>query len=152
MVLLRATRIALRPLIPLIIVSLGMTSVACKEEQGGQGGIEVKDLSFSGNNAVSTKQLRGVISTTESPRVPWGPREYFSREEFEADLKRVVAYYRDRGYPDVRVKSFDVRLSDDQKSVRLKIDIEEGEPIRVERVELTGLDPIPEDHRRNLPG
>ena len=147
MVLLRATRIALRPLIPLIIVSLGMTSVACKEEQGG---IEVKDLSFSGNNAVSTKQLRGVISTTESPKVPWGPREYFSREEFEADLKRVVAYYRDRGYPDVRVKSFDVRLSDDQKSVRLKIDIEEGEPIRVERVELTGLDPIPEDHRRNL--
>ena len=91
-----------------------------------------------------------MISTTESPKVPWGPREYFSREEFEADLKRVVAYYRDRGYPDVRVKSFDARLSDDQKSVRLRIDIEEGEPIRVERVELTGLDPIPEDHRRNL--
>ena len=91
-----------------------------------------------------------MISTTESPKVPWGPREYFSREEFEADLKRIVAYYRDRGYPDARVKSFDVRLSDDQKSVRLKIDIEEGEPIRVERVVLNGLDPIPEDHRRNL--
>ena len=47
MVLLRATRIALRPLIPLIpliVVSLGMTSVACKEEQGG---VEVKDLSFT---------------------------------------------------------------------------------------------------------
>ena len=75
MVLLRATRIALRPLIPLIpliIVSLGMTSIACKEEQGG---IEVKDLSFSGNTAVSSKQLQSVISTTESPRVPWGPRE-----------------------------------------------------------------------------
>ncbi len=37
--------------------------------------------------------------------MPWGPREYFSREEFEADLKRVVAFYRDRGYPDARVRS-----------------------------------------------
>lgn len=153
MVLLRATRIALRPLIPLIIVSLGLTSVACKEEQGG---VEVKDLSFTGNSAVSTKQLRSVISTTETPnlplgtRLPWAPRQYFSREEFEADLKRIVAYYRDRGYPDARIKSFDARLSDDQKSVRLRIDVEEGEPLRVERVELTGLDPIPEDHRRNL--
>jgi outer membrane protein assembly factor BamA len=165
MVLLRATRIALRPLrpptpmsrwiplarqiplIPLIIVALAMTSVACREEQGG---VQVKDLSFTGNSAVSTQQLRSVISTTETPFLPWAPRQYFSREEFEADLKRVVAFYRDRGFPEARVKSFDARLSDDQNSVSVRIDIEEGQPILVERVELTGLDPIPEAHRREL--
>ena len=124
-----------------------LTVAACKEEQAG---VQVKDLSFTGNTAVTTAQLKSVLATVESPKLPWGPREYFSREEFEADLKRVVAFYRDRGYPDARVRSFDVRLSDDQKSVRLKIDIEEGEPIRVERVVITGLDPIPEEHRREL--
>ena len=137
--LLRATRFA-----PLLLL---VTLVACKEDQTG---VQVKDLSFTGNTAVTTAQLKSVLATAASPRLPWGPREYFSREEFEADLKRIVAYYRDRGYPDARVRSFDVRLSDDQKSVRLKIDIEEGEPIRVERVVLLGLEPIPEDHRRQL--
>ena len=50
----------------------------------------------------------------------------------------------------MRVRSFDARLSDDQKSVRLKVDIEEGEPIRVERVVFAGLEPLPEEHRREL--
>jgi outer membrane protein assembly complex protein YaeT len=139
MSLFRATRFA-----PLLLL---VTLAACKEDQTG---VEVKELSFTGNTAASTDQLKSVLATTASPRLPWGPREYFSREEFEADLKRVVAYYRDRGYPDARVRSFDVRLSDDQKSVRLKIDIEEGEPVRVERVVLLGLEPIPEAHRREL--
>ncbi len=121
--------------------------VACKEELGG---VQVKDLSFSGNRAVTTAQLKSVLATAESAWLPWGIKEYFTREEFEADLKRIVAYYRDRGYPDVRVRSFDARLSDDQKSVRLKVDIEEGEPIRVERVVFVGLEPLPEEHRREL--
>ena len=140
MPVLRATRIALLPL-------LLVTIVACKEDQTG---IEVKDLSFSGNKAVPTAQLKSVLATAESARLPWGAKEYFTREEFEADLKRIVAYYHDRGYPDARVRSFDVQLSSDQKSVRLQIDIDEGEPIRVERIVLTGLDPIPEEHRHDL--
>lgn len=135
----RATRYA--PLLLVVIL------VACKEDQVG---VEVKDLSFTGNAAASTNQLKSVLATAESATLPWGTKEYFSREEFEADLKRVVAFYRDRGYPDARVRSFDARLSDDQKSVRLRIDVEEGEPIRVERVVLTGLDPIPDEHRRDL--
>jgi outer membrane protein insertion porin family/translocation and assembly module TamA len=135
-----APRFALLPL-------LLLTVAACKEDQAG---VQVKDLSFTGNTAVTTAQLKSVLATAESPKLPWGPREYFRREEFEADLKRVVAFYRDRGYPDARVRSFDVRLSDDQKSVRLTVDIEEGEPIRVERVVITGLDPIPEEHRQEL--
>jgi outer membrane protein assembly complex protein YaeT len=135
----RATRYA-----PLLLVVL---LVACKEDQAG---VVVKDLSFTGNAAASTNQLKSVLATAESAKLPWGVKQYFSREEFEADLKRVVAFYRDRGYPDARVRSFDARLSEDQKSVRLRIDIEEGEPIRVERVVITGLDPIPDEHRRDL--
>jgi len=137
---LAATRFAL---LPLVLV----TCVACKEDQAG---VEVKDLSFSGNTAVSSDQLKSVLATVESAKLPWGTKEYFSREEFEADLKRIVAFYKDRGYPEARVRSFDARLSDDQKSVRLKIVIEEGEPVLVERVVLTGLEPIPDDHRREL--
>jgi len=137
---LRATWIALLPLALL-------TLTACKEEQTG---VVVKELSFSGNKAITTGQLRSVLATAVSGKLPWLPREYFSREEFDADLKRIEAFYRDRGFPNARVKSFDVRLSDDQKSVRLSIDIEEGEPVVVERVVLDGFDVIPEEHLRTL--
>jgi outer membrane protein insertion porin family/translocation and assembly module TamA len=135
-----ATRFALLPL-------LLLAAAACREDRGG---VEVKDLSFTGNKAVSNDQLKSVLATAESAKLPWGAKEYFSREEFEADLKRMVAFYRDRGYPNARVRSFDARLSDDQQSVRLRIDLDEGEPIRVERVVLTGIDAIPEEHRHDL--
>ncbi len=130
-----------------LVLPVLVTIVACKEDLGG---VEVKDLSFSGNSAVTAEQLKSVLATGESAWLPWGTKAYFTREEFEADLKRIVAYYRDRGYPDVRVRSFDARLSDDQKSVRLKVDLEEGEPIRVERVVFAGLEPLPEAHRHEL--
>jgi len=130
-----------------LLLPILLTIVACKEDLSG---VEVKDLSFSGNKAVTTDQLKSVLATAESAWLPWGAKEYFTREEFEADLKRIVAYYRDRGYPDVKVRSFDARLSDDQKSVRLKIDIDEGEPIRVERIVFVGLEPLPEEHRHEL--
>ena len=138
--LLRATWFAL------LLLAL-LTAVACKEERTG---IQVKELSFTGNKAIKTAQLKSVLATTQSGRLPWTPREYFSREEFDADLKRIVAYYRDRGYPDARIKSFDVKLTDDQKSVRLRIDIDEGQALTVEQVVLKGLEPIPENHRRQL--
>jgi outer membrane protein insertion porin family/translocation and assembly module TamA len=138
--ILRAIWIAL---LPLTLV----TASACKEEATG---VEVKEFSFTGNKAISTAQLRSVLATSASGRLPWTQREYFSREEFDADLKRIVAFYRDRGFPDAKVKSFDVRLSDDQKSVRLSVDIDEGQPITVERIVMNGLEVIPDARLRAL--
>jgi outer membrane protein assembly complex protein YaeT len=118
-------------------------SIACKEESG----IEVKSLKFTGTKAVTSGQLKSVLATTPSDKllgieVPWGTKRYFSREQFEADLKRIVAFYKDRGYPDARVASFDAKLSADQQSVGVTIDIAEGEPVRVERMVLEGLEPL----------
>jgi len=132
---------------PAVLLLLLVAIVACKEEQTG---VEVKDLSFTGIKAVSDNQLKSVLATAESTTLPWGPKQYFDRAQFEADLKRIVAFYKDRGYPDARVQSFDVTLSDDQKSVRLRVEIDEGEPVSVERILLEGFGPLPEEHRTEL--
>ncbi len=124
-----------------------LTTAACREEQEG---VEVKDLSFTGVKAVSAKQIKSVLMTAESEWMPWGQKQYFTRDQFEADLKRIQAFYKDRGYPDARVRSYDVKLSDDQKSVRITIDIAEGEPIRVERIVLEGFGPLPAQHTHEL--
>ena len=36
-------------------------------------------------------------------RLPWGRKRFFDRRAFDADLKRIEAFYRDRGFPDARV-------------------------------------------------
>jgi outer membrane protein assembly complex protein YaeT len=118
----------------------------CKEE----GGVKVTKMTFNGIKAVNANQLKKVLATNPSSKLPWGEKRYFSREQFEADLKRIVAFYHDRGYPDARVSSFDVKLSDDQTSVAITLNISEGEPLVAERIELDGFDVLPPQPRRRL--
>src|SRR5918999_4980587 len=113
----------------LLVTLLG--AGACKEE----GGVKVTSMTFNGLEAVTAGQLKSVLATGASSRIPWGEKRYFSREQFEADLKRIAAFYHDRGFPDARVASFDVKLSGDQSSVAITLNIAEGQPRVAERVE-----------------
>jgi outer membrane protein assembly complex protein YaeT len=128
----------------LLLTLLG--AAACREE----GGVKVTSMSFQGLKAIQAGQLKSVLATGASSKLPWGEKRYFNREQFEADLKRIVAFYRDRGYPDARVTSFDVKLSPDQTAVAITFSIAEGEPVLVERLDLQGFDALPDDHRRTL--
>ena len=107
------------------------------------GTVEVHSLKFTGVKAVKTGQLKSVLATVQSDKLPWGTNRYFNREQFEADLKRVVAFYKDRGYPDAKVTSFDVKLNDKQDAVDITIAVDEGQPIVVEMVEYIGFDGLP---------
>ena len=130
----------------MFLCALAAVTTACKEE----GGVKVSSFRFTGTKAVTPAQLKAVLATSASSKIPWGQKHYFSRDQFQADLKRIVAFYKDRGYPDARVKSFDAKLNDTQTSVDITVNIEEGEPVRVERVNFSGFDPLPEQHRKAL--
>lgn len=136
-----------RRAISVILLSLALLgAAACKEE----GGVKVSKFTFKGNRAVSSTQLAQVLATQASSKLPFGEKRYFKREQFEADLKRIAAFYTDRGYPDARVTSFDVRLNDDQTAVSIEVHISEGEPVIVERIAFEGFDSIPPKHRTDL--
>ncbi len=128
----------------LLLTLLGLG--ACREE----GGVKVTSLEFDGLQAVEAGQLKSVLATGDSSWLPWGEKRYFNREQFEADLKRIAAFYHDRGYPDARVASFDVKLSEDQRSVDITLTISEGEPLVADRIALTGFESLPSDHRQTL--
>ena len=111
----------------------------CNEE----GVVVVRRLAFVGVDAVNESRLRAALATRERARIPltslalpWGRTFAFDRMRFDQDLKRVEAFYADRGYPDARVTAFDVKVNDAQDAVDLTITIEEGAPIRVAEVEL----------------
>jgi outer membrane protein assembly complex protein YaeT len=130
----------------LLLCVVAAAAASCKED----GGVKVTGFTFKGTEAVTPGQLKSVLATAASSKIPWGQKHYFNRNQFEADLKRIVAFYKDRGYPDARVTSFDAKLNDKQDAVSITVYISEGEPIVVEGVAFSGFDPLPEQHRRAL--
>src|SRR5919198_3124482 len=128
-----------------LIVAASLAS-ACKEEST----IQVHSLKFNGVKAVDAARLRDALATRQSSKIPWGKKYYFDRSRFEADLKRIQAFYNDRGYPDARVTAFDVKLNDKQDQVDITLTIAEGEPIKVAAIQFVGFDVIPADHLEQL--
>lgn len=133
------------------LVAVAIAGAACKED----GTIKVRHLSFNGVKAVDEARLKAALATRQNSWIPWGKKAYFDRSRFDADLKRIQAFYADRGYPDAKVTGFDVKLNDKQTEVDLTVTVAEGDPITVESIDFTGFDVIPPDHiaemKKNVP-
>ncbi len=130
-----------RALHTLLLLAACLTVAGCREK----GAVQVKKLDFTGVEAVEEARIRGALATRQSSRLPWGRKYYFDRGRFDADLKRIEAFYADRGYPDARVTVFDVKLNDAQDAVEIAISVAEGEPVLVKAVEFTGFEDVPAD-------
>jgi outer membrane protein assembly complex protein YaeT len=134
----------------LLLAVLCVLTFAAGCVEGEQGAIRVNQLKFTGVKAIKEGQLRAALATVKSSKLPWGAKHYFTRERFEADLKRITAFYRDRGYPDAKVKTFDVKLNQKQDAVDITVNIEEGQPTVVEAIEYNGFDVLPPQHFAQL--
>ena len=119
---------------------------ACQEE----GTVRVRSLTILGTRTIDAGQLRAALATRVSSRLPWGRSVLFDQSRFDADLKRVVAFCSDRGFPDARVTSVDVRPTDSQDAVDLTVTIDEGLPITVGEVTYAGFEPLPPDRLSDL--
>src|SRR5205085_7120559 len=128
------------------LLFLAVAAAACKEE----GTIKVHSLKFNGVKAVDESRLKDALATKQSSKLPWGKKTYFDRARFDADLKRIQAFYADRGYPDARVTGFDVKLNDKQDAVDLTLNIAEGDPVTVVAIAFDGFDVIPPDHLEQM--
>ena len=137
----------------LLVVMLAASAAACNEE----GTVAVHSLNFKGVQSVDVERLKGALATRENSKVPvvgwqlpWGKKNYFDRGRFDADLKRIEAFYADRGFPDARVTDFDVKLNKNQDAVDVTLTIDEGQPVKVASVEFRSFDQIPEQHLAQL--
>src|SRR6476619_5837751 len=91
------------------LLALGLTAFAtgaCHDT----GNVKVDSLTFHGVQAFPESRLKDVLATHTSGWLPWSPRAYFDRKEFESDLKRLTEFYADRGYPPAKVTSVGVDL------------------------------------------
>src|SRR5689334_4068295 len=132
--------------LPLLLLSVALCVGGCRE----QGDIQIHSLQFDGVKRVDKTALANALQTKRGSRLPWGHKTYFDRRAFEADLERVQAFYRDRGFPDARVASFDVKLNGAQDEVDVTVRIAEGQPTLVSAIELTGFDVLSPRQQRGL--
>ena len=101
-----------------LLILFTVVSAACRED----GDIQITGLRFEGVHQVDTGALADALQTRKGSRLPWGRKRFFDRRAFEADLQRIEAFYRDRGFPDAKVTAVDPVLNDRQD----KIDITRG--------------------------
>jgi outer membrane protein insertion porin family len=130
----------------LALAAIALCTASCHEN----GDVQVTNISFAGNTAIPAEQLKTVISTQESGFLPWSRKHFFDRPEFDRDVKRIEAFYADRGYPKAKVVGLDVKLNDAKDKVAIVVKIDEGAPIVIEKVALEGLDALPQAHLEEL--
>jgi len=108
----------------------------------------VRGLSFVGNRALDDYTLESAIATTKSSAwarywfVRWlglGEKRYFNEIEFRRDVVRLILLYRQSGYMNAVV---DTSVRRTARDVYATFRIHEGDPVRVERLEVKGLDSI----------
>src|SRR5438128_4483227 len=109
----------------------------------------VRGLSFDGNKAIDDYTLSTAIATSNSSffaSVWWlrwigflGEKRYFNELEFRRDVVRLLLLYRQGGYMSAVVDTLVRREGND---VFIRFRIMEGDPVRLERLEITGLDDI----------
>src|SRR5690606_4959234 len=130
----------LRPGVLLVVVLL-IAATGCHDESG----VHVLGLEIEGQRVLSTEEIRAVMTTTTGGVLPWSSRPPFNRETFQEDLVRIARLYEARGYPDARVSVVAADLNEKGDGIRLRIGIDEGEPIRIESIRLEGVDDLPVD-------
>jgi outer membrane protein assembly factor BamA len=112
--------------------------------------IVVHSFALRGVKHLSASEIKSVLATQATSWLPFARKHYFDRPQFDADLKRIVAYYVDHGFPDARIVSSDVKLNHAQNRVDLTVDVAEGRPIIVTTVAFRGFEELPAAEQQSL--
>jgi outer membrane protein insertion porin family len=127
----------------LLVAVSAAASLAAQQEQR-----VVRGLSFAGNHAIDDYTLSTAIATSNSSwfaRFPviryfgLGEKRPFNELEFRRDLVRLMLLYRQSGYMNAVV---DTLVRRDGNDVYITFRFYEGEPVRLTKLDVLGLDSI----------
>lgn len=101
--------------------------------------VVVRQISFVGNNAITSEKLKAEMATKEGNFLSFlnGSGTY-KEDVFERDLFLVTAKYWDEGYINAAVGEPKVTLSPDKTDIYISIPIEEGPRFKVGKIDFSG--------------
>jgi outer membrane protein insertion porin family len=137
-----------------IILLANQTSFSQSKEK-----FELISVKFNGNSALPTDLLETVVQTKESPG--WFSQFlegftglfgeeaiYFDSLLIPGDVKALKALYESSGYFENKIRA-DYFLNED-KEIELTFNIREGDPAIFRKLEVTGLDSLQADFRKDV--
>ena len=88
--------------------------------------VKVRSITFKGNEVYKSKKLRKKIKNTrlEFPGRFWKRSKYIEAD-YEEDLKKLLNFYKEKGYRDARILSD--RISIDDNKIDVVINVQEGD-------------------------
>ena len=97
----------------------------------------VKTISFEGNRAFTSKELKNIMSLTE-----WGIFHFLTdsgilkKDQLKQDTEKLTAFYLNHGFINAQVG--EPEITHDKKGIYVKIPIVEGKQFKVGKVDITG--------------
>ncbi len=104
--------------------------------------LEVKDIQFRGADSFSERKLRKKIKPLKEDA--WWKflgKKTFKEEDFEEGKEKVLTFYRNNGYSDVRIVSDSVWVFDydgDKNGIKVRVNIEEGPQYKIRNITWDG--------------
>jgi outer membrane protein insertion porin family len=101
--------------------------------------VKIKKITFEGNKALSSKEIKKVMKTKE-----WWIFSFltgsgiYRKDLIEADIERIRELYHRNGYIYVAISEPKVSLSDDRKKLYLTISISEEDQYKVGNISIKG--------------
>ena len=106
--------------------------------------VRTGEVMIEGNQLLSTRDLLRALNLRKGAP--------FSHAAFERGIDTILALYSEHGYPKAEIEPTDFHMSEEQGKVDLRLQIHEGNQVRIGAVKLTGLQKTkPEVVLRELP-
>ena len=115
--------------------------------------LKLRDVEFRGNQAISSRELRGVMQTKVWNLASWVTQMWdnsglYAEPLFYQDLDKIQRLYMDRGYIRVQVGEPQVEVSDE--GIKVAVDITEGPQYKVGTIDVLGDETMDRDQLLGL--
>jgi outer membrane protein insertion porin family len=97
----------------------------------------VKSITFEGNEAYSSKELRNMMSTSEYGLLHFiTDSGLLKRDQLKQDIGKLATYYFNNGFINSQVGEPEITI--DKKGIYIKIKVKEGKRFKIDKVEISG--------------
>ncbi|KUG23448.1 outer membrane protein assembly factor yaet precursor [hydrocarbon metagenome] len=97
----------------------------------------VKSITFDGNEAYSSKELKNMMSTSEAGLFRFiTDSGLLKRDQLKQDVGKLTTYYYNNGFINAQIGEPEITI--DKKGIYIKIIVKEGKRFKIDKVEISG--------------
>ncbi|HMW36069.1 MAG TPA: outer membrane protein assembly factor BamA [bacterium] len=102
--------------------------------------VKIRGITFHGNTAFSNGKLEGAFDDTKAKRGfwKWFKSGDFDEKKYNEDLKKLLMFYKKRGFRDIQIMKDSVYYAQNNKDLYIDIWVEEGVKYHIGNISFTG--------------